>query len=89
MKVQATDDASAEAVAEALDARAGEAADKRVRYQHLLDGVLDGRDEDTFLTEAERIGPYLTLQRGLAFETENGSGAAGRRVLRARAGVRA
>lgn len=90
VKVQATDDTSAEAVAEALEERAAQAAAKRARYQGLLDGVLDGRDEDTFLTEADRIGPYLTLQRGLAFEAENEEWCRrAARVLRARAGVRA
>ncbi|MFB7754525.1 PadR family transcriptional regulator, partial [Streptomyces sp. NPDC056121] len=33
--------------------------------------LLDGRDEDTYLRDAERIGPYLTLMRGRSFEEEN------------------
>jgi hypothetical protein len=33
--------------------------------------LLDGRSEEAYFTEAERIGPYLTLLRGMAFEREN------------------
>jgi hypothetical protein len=33
--------------------------------------MLDGRTEDDYLAQAERIGPYLTLMRGLSFEEEN------------------
>jgi hypothetical protein len=33
--------------------------------------LLDGRDEEDFLAHARRIGPYLTLLRGIAFEEEN------------------
>lgn len=90
VKVQAADDASAPVVAEALDERAAQATAKRARYQALLDGLLDGRDEAELLAEAERVGPYLTLQRGLAFEAENANWC--RRaaaVLRARSAMRA
>ena len=33
--------------------------------------MLDGRDEDAYLAHAERVGPYLTLLRGIALEEEN------------------
>ena len=33
--------------------------------------LLDGRSEQAYLAEAERIGPYLTLLRGISFEQEN------------------
>jgi len=90
VKVQAADDASAPAVAAALDERAAQAEVKQVRYRQLVDGLLDGRSEDDYLASAERVGPYLTLQRGLAFEAENAEWC--RRaaaVLRARTAVRA
>jgi len=90
VKVQAADDASASAVAAALDERATQAEVKQVRYRQLVDGLLDGRSEDDYLASAERVGPYLTLQRGLAFEAENAEWC--RRaaaVLRARTAVRA
>jgi hypothetical protein len=33
--------------------------------------MLDGRGEEEYLAEAERVGPYLTLLRGISFEEEN------------------
>ncbi|GAB91319.1 putative PadR family transcriptional regulator [Gordonia rhizosphera NBRC 16068] len=33
--------------------------------------ILRGRDEDEFFDTAERVGPYLTLTRGIAYEREN------------------
>ena len=71
VKVQSADDASAADVARALDERATQAEAKRARYEGLIDGLLDGRDEAAYLAGAERIGPYLTLQRGRTFEDEN------------------
>ena len=44
---------------------------KIARYERLRAKLLDGRFEDDYLAEAERIGPYLTLMRGLSFEREN------------------
>lgn len=33
--------------------------------------MLDGRSEDEYVARAERVGPYLTLLRGISFEQEN------------------
>jgi hypothetical protein len=33
--------------------------------------MLDGRTEAQYLAQAERVGPYLTLLRGISFEQEN------------------
>jgi hypothetical protein len=33
--------------------------------------MLDGAEEAIYLREADRVGPYLTLERGLAFERAN------------------
>ena len=41
------------------------------RYERLRDRILDGRSEDEFLATAPRVGPYLTLMRGISFEEEN------------------
>jgi DNA-binding PadR family transcriptional regulator len=41
------------------------------RYERLRDRLLDGRTEDEYLREADRVGPYLTLLRGISFEEEN------------------
>ncbi|WP_280235512.1 PadR family transcriptional regulator [Nocardia cyriacigeorgica] len=44
---------------------------KLARYERLRSRLLDGRSEQAYLAEAERIGPYLTLLRGISFEQEN------------------
>ncbi len=41
------------------------------RYERVRDRLLDGRSEDEYLRESDRIGPYLTLLRGVSFEEEN------------------
>jgi DNA-binding PadR family transcriptional regulator len=71
IQVQAVDAGDAAAVRRALAERMTRAEAKIARYERLLAGLLDGRFEDEYLAEAERVGPYLTLMRGLAFEREN------------------
>jgi hypothetical protein len=41
------------------------------RYERLRARILDGRSEEEFLTTAPRVGPYLTLMRGISYEQEN------------------
>jgi DNA-binding PadR family transcriptional regulator len=41
------------------------------RYERLRDRLLDGRTEAEYLAAAQRVGPYLTLMRGISFEEEN------------------
>ncbi|GAB3157879.1 PadR family transcriptional regulator [Amycolatopsis stemonae] len=71
IQVQAVDVGDAEAVRRALEDRMTRAETKIARYERLRAGLLDGRFEDDYLAGAERVGPYLTLMRGLAFEREN------------------
>ena len=33
--------------------------------------MLRGRDEETFIATTSRVGPYLTLIRGISVETDN------------------
>jgi hypothetical protein len=33
--------------------------------------MMDGRSEEEYLAHADRVGPYLTLIRGISFEEEN------------------
>ncbi|MGC0364291.1 DNA-binding PadR family transcriptional regulator [Rhodococcus sp. 27YEA15] len=44
---------------------------KLARYERLRNRLLDGRSEHAYLAEVERVGPYLTLLRGISFEQEN------------------
>ncbi|ASN22772.1 PadR family transcriptional regulator [Streptomyces pluripotens] len=71
VKVQCMDAGSTEAVRAAIVARTEWAAAKLARYERLHERLLKGRTEDEYCVEAERIGPYLTLLRGMAFEREN------------------
>ena len=41
------------------------------RYERFRTRLLDGRTEEEYLAQAERVGPYLTLLRGISFEEEN------------------
>ncbi|SEE12120.1 PadR family transcriptional regulator [Streptomyces sp. TLI_105] len=71
VQVQACDEGDTAAVREFVAQRMETARAKLARYDRLREWMLDGRDEDTYLGEAERVGPYLTLMRGRFFEEEN------------------
>lgn len=71
IKVQAADAGDTRAVRESIVERLQWATAKLQRYERLRARMLDGRDEEDFLAHAQRIGPYLTLLRGIAFEEEN------------------
>ncbi|MBL1098539.1 PadR family transcriptional regulator [Streptomyces coffeae] len=71
VKVQAVDSGDAEAVRAALRERMNWAEAKIARYERQRARLLDGRFEEEYLATAERVGPYLTLMRGLSFEREN------------------
>jgi hypothetical protein len=44
---------------------------KLARYDRLRARLLAGRTEDEYFDQVDRVGPYLTLMRGRAFEKEN------------------
>ena len=71
VQVQAVDVGDGAAVRAAIEERMAWAEAKIARYERLRARLLDGRFEDDYLADAERIGPYLTLMRGLSFEREN------------------
>jgi DNA-binding PadR family transcriptional regulator len=71
VKVQAADAGDGSAVREFVVERLQWATAKLQRYERLRARLLDGRDEDEYLARAERVGPYLTLLRGISFEEEN------------------
>jgi DNA-binding PadR family transcriptional regulator len=71
VKVQAADAGDGWAVREFVVERLQWATAKLQRYERLRTRLLDGRDEDEYLARAERVGPYLTLLRGISFEEEN------------------
>ncbi|MFG2730591.1 PadR family transcriptional regulator [Streptomyces canus] len=71
VKVQCVDVGDMEAVRTAIAERMQWATAKLAGYERLRQRLLDGRSEEAYFAEAERIGPYLTLLRGMSFEREN------------------
>ncbi|MFF7167785.1 PadR family transcriptional regulator [Streptomyces sp. NPDC008086] len=69
IKLQAMEDP--EATQALIEERMTWARGKLDRYARVRDRLLDGRTEDEFLRESDRVGPYLTLMRGISFEEEN------------------
>lgn len=71
IKVQAADAGDTAAVREFIRERLHWASAKVQRYQRLRTRMLDGHSEEQYLLQTERVGPYLTLLRGISFEEEN------------------
>ena len=71
VKLQAVDVGDAHAVTKELMARLDRARAKLATYDRLLADMLDGRDEETFERDSQRIGPYLTLMGGRMYEQTN------------------
>jgi DNA-binding PadR family transcriptional regulator len=71
VKVAAVDAGDSAAVRELVAEFVQRATAKLARYERGRAVLLDGRTEQQYLNEAERVGPYLTLLRGIMFEQEN------------------
>ncbi|MEV6652534.1 PadR family transcriptional regulator [Streptomyces sp. NPDC051219] len=71
VQVQSLEAGDAEAVRRAVRNKQEVAETKFKRYERLRDRLLAGSTETDFLATADRVGPYLTLARGIAFEQEN------------------
>ncbi|MFD8557316.1 PadR family transcriptional regulator [Streptosporangium canum] len=71
VQVLAVDAGDIEAVKNALRERMSWTEAKINRFERLRARLLNGRTEQEHLAQAERVGPYLALLRGLAFEREN------------------
>lgn len=71
VQVQGMDTTDAPAVRASIAERLDWSTAKLARYERLRQRLLDGRSEQAYLAEADRIGPYLTLLRGISFEQEN------------------
>jgi DNA-binding PadR family transcriptional regulator len=66
-----TDAGDAAAVRDLISEQLRWATAKLARYERLRERLLHGRTEDEYLAESQRVGPYLTLLRGISFEQEN------------------
>ncbi|WP_330249559.1 PadR family transcriptional regulator [Nocardia sp. NBC_00565] len=69
VKAYAVDVTDGSALIDQLAQRAEQSQIKIARLDRVL-ARLSGNDEDAFLADAERIGPYLTAVRGRMFEEE-------------------
>ncbi|MFI1991612.1 PadR family transcriptional regulator [Actinoplanes sp. NPDC020271] len=73
------------AVRASIEARIKQSEQRLEAYERQLADILGTRSHEEFLATGNRIGPYLTLQRGISFERENISwGELALRVLRSR-----
>ncbi|MFD7017772.1 PadR family transcriptional regulator [Streptomyces sp. NPDC059928] len=71
VKVQAADRVGTAQVIAQLEERAAAAEAKTALLGDLLRRLRGETDEEEYLRHGERIGPYLTCLRGLAFEQEH------------------
>jgi DNA-binding PadR family transcriptional regulator len=71
VKVQAVEAGDIAAVKEAVADLLERAGAKLALYERRRAHLLDGRTEADYLAHADRVGPYLTLLRGIQFEKEN------------------
>lgn len=71
VKVQAADIGDGAAVRAAIAHRLELSRAKLARYDRMRARLLAGRTEEEYFDEVDRVGPYLTLMRGRAFEKEN------------------
>ncbi|MUL47285.1 PadR family transcriptional regulator [Mycobacterium sp. CBMA293] len=71
VQVSAVDGGNPDAVCTGLRERIRWTTEQLERYERMRNRLLSGRSEAKFLAEADRVGPYLTLMRGISFEQEN------------------
>ncbi|MBM7368658.1 PadR family transcriptional regulator [Gordonia hydrophobica] len=71
VQVEALDSGDPGAVRENVVRKKIAAQTKLAHYHRTRDYLLDGRTEEQHLAESPRVGPYLTLRRGILFEEEN------------------
>ncbi|MDE3722575.1 MULTISPECIES: PadR family transcriptional regulator [Nocardiopsis] len=71
VQVQAVDAGDLDGVRTAVTERGDWSRARLAHYLRLRDLLREGRSEEEHLAEAERVGPYLTLLRGIALEEEN------------------
>lgn len=68
IKLQAMDDP--ETARAMIEERMTWARGKLGRYERVRARMLDGRTEEEYLRESDRVGPYLTLLAGISFEEQ-------------------
>ncbi|MEV8510632.1 PadR family transcriptional regulator [Actinoplanes sp. NPDC051475] len=71
VQVEALAHADVPSVRSSIESRIESSTRRLQTYETRLVEILGGRDDEEFLRTGKRIGPYLTLQRGISFEREN------------------
>ncbi|MGV9452443.1 PadR family transcriptional regulator [Streptomyces sp. NPDC003635] len=71
IKIQAMDESDPVATRALVEERMSWAHGKLARYERVRERLLAGRTEEEYLRETDRVGPYLTLMAGIAYEREN------------------
>lgn len=70
VKMYAADLLPPEGVARLVEDSLPPHVDKLAHYEALREMILRGRNEEEFLRTTNRVGPYLTLMRGIEFERQ-------------------
>jgi DNA-binding PadR family transcriptional regulator len=71
VQVEALAWADNSAVRSSIETRIKQSEQRLEAYERQLAEILGSRGHEEFLATGNRIGPYLTLQRGISFEREN------------------
>ncbi|MEU4427501.1 PadR family transcriptional regulator [Actinoplanes sp. NPDC024001] len=71
IQVEALAHADVPSVRRSIHAQLDKSRHRLETYERSLAEILGPRSHDEFLATGNRIGPYLTLQRGISFEREN------------------
>lgn len=71
IKMQAMDGVDPRAVRALVEERRAWALGKLARYERVRERLLNGRTEEEYLRDADRVGPYLTLLAGITFERDS------------------
>ncbi|GLW35423.1 PadR family transcriptional regulator [Actinoplanes regularis] len=87
VQVEALAWADVASVRTSIESRIKQSEQRVETYERSLAEILGSRSHEEFLATGNRIGPYLTLQRGISFERDNITwGELALRVLQARSG---
>jgi hypothetical protein len=71
VQVEALAHADVASVRESIHTRIEQSRERLDAYERSLAEILGSRSHDEFLATGNRIGPYLTLTRGISFDREN------------------
>ena len=71
VQVEALAYADVPSVRAAIETQVKHSRQRLETYERSLAEILGSRSQEEFIATGNRIGPYLTLQRGISFEREN------------------